>query len=296
MERDLRVIQQKRAERDLAHAKSTDASLLRETDETVPETSQAPMDAIMVDTVVQPEEQYLNVEQPPGPAVEDLKDAEPPETQDASQGAIVQQQHMPQDAEKPLGLAITMPLDENVKAENQNQSPEKTPDVAQVSEAPVEMPDAIDLDFESMFNDTDPKAMDDTLNFDFDLSTDAPMAHNILNDSTFNDISVNDSNTMNVPASTNEFESLLPGVENYLNVDTDLSSLSMPPVSSIPESSTAPVASTFEHSAQVSTEPIVGETSFDDNFFAFSDFDMGENRGDELGESALADLDDFKWD
>lgn len=100
----------------------------------------------------------------------------------------------------------------------------------------------------------------------------------------------------NLATTTNEdLDSLLPGVENYLNADTDFSSISVPAASSLPETTQGTVATTTGATTQNPAEATVGETSFDDNFFGLGDFDMGGTGGEDLGDGGLVDFDEFDW-
>ena len=299
MERDLRLIRKQRAERDRANGLMADPTPPKEIDEPISSNS-ADADlvaAALIETVdSNPEDSLFGGHQSPGPAGEESKDANLTATNATSQEAIINEQGMPRDSENTMGLAITIPSEDITEPPEQPKALENHADVNVGTEAPLEMSEAIDLDFESMFNDTDPKAIDDALNFDFGFSTDPAVAQDILNDGTFNNISTSNSNIANLPATSNEdIDSLLPGVENYLNADTDFSNITIPPTTALPNTSQPIAASNAVAPVQDPTEPAMAETSFDDNFFGLGNFGMEGTGGDELGDTTLGDFEDFDW-
>ena len=297
MERDLRLVRKQRAERDRANGLTADPSPLKETDEAV-SSDPADLTTAALPNIADKNLEELDVAEKPfsESAPEQSQDADVTVTNIMSQDAITNEQGMPQDSENSVGLAITIPSDDIPEPSEQPKTPEHPAEANTVPEAPIEISDAIDLDFESMFNDTDPKAIDDALNFDFDFSTDSAMAEDILMDSGFNDSNINNTNTANIPATSNEdIDSLLPGVENYLNAETDFSNITMPTTTTLPNTSQPAAASATQAPLQESTEPVMAETSFDDNFFGLGNFEMEGAGGDELGDGTLGDFEDFDW-
>ena len=299
MERDLRLISKQRAEKDRANGIIENPSPLKETDETIPNDATDQPDAMLIDIPERsPGPLEGASEKAPEPTSEGLNEGDLTATDDANQETLITDQQMPQDSENSMGLAITIPSDDVIKDLEQPKTPEKPSNSVPPNDAAIEMPETVDLDFESMFNDTDPKAIDDTLNFDFGLSTDPPMTQDIPNDNSFNDINMDNIDMTNIPATTNEdIDSLLPGVENYLDTDIDFSNISIPPATAIPETSQSTVLDTTVVSAPptATTEPAAADTSFEDNFFGLGSFEMGETGGDELGDGTLEDFENFDW-
>ena len=297
MERDLRLVRKQRAERDHANDMIVDPSPPKEPDEAAPNhtTGQA-VNLLSTTNGEQLLESALPARETTDAAAEDLKTHDEAAPENTDQEAINNELGMPQDSENPMGLAITIPSDDVPKAAEQSQLPVDPAEALVSTEAPLEIAEGVDLDFESMFNDTDPKAIDDALNFDFGLSTDPALAQDILNDTSFNEISISNTDIGNIPATTNEdIDSLLPGVENYLNADTDFSNITIPPANTLPDTSQLPIISSTSAPAQGLTEPAAVETSFDESFFGLGNFDMGETGGDELGDGTLGDFEDFDW-
>lgn len=299
MERDLRLIRKKRAERDRANGIITGYSPTKEADDIVPEddTTVPTEDMLMDQATEQPETSISVIQQATESTTEGVKEADEKAAESSSQEAITTGQGMPQGSDNSMGLAISMPPDVTAEAQDHPKSLEKKPTEATGEvEAPLELPDSGDLDFESMFNDTDLTAADDAMSFDLGFSTDPAVSQDILNDTSFENINMSNTDMTNLATTTNEdLDSLLPGVENYLNADTDFSSISVPAASSLPETTQGTVATTTGATTQNPAEATVGETSFDDNFFGLGDFDMGGTGGEDLGDGGLVDFDEFDW-
>jgi len=311
MERDLRLIRQKRVERDRANGIILDPSPPKEAEEIVVAEVETPGEIMLVDD---PRDQAENVnpvtEPVADPSAQELEQTDEKAPEAASQVAVSANQGMPQDSADYVGLVITMPLEVNPKPQKQSKDPENklTEPAAAVTAAatatatdvPLDMSEAVDIDFESMFNDTDIASADDALNFDFGLSTDPAMSQAILDDSNFDNINTSNAHNAdltNVSLNANEdIEGVLPGLENYLNAETDFSNISIPTAAALPQSSQGPALSTQQippttrAPAQNPGDPPTAETSFD-NFFG--NFDMGAT--DDLGDGTLGDLDDFDW-
>ena len=206
-------------------------------------------------------------------------------------------QGMPQDSENSAGLAITMPSDVTTNAQAQPNNANKQPEnVSSAPEASLDMPDAADLDFESMFNDTDLVGGGDAMNIeDLRFSMDATMNQDILNNNTLQDTNMSNAGMTNLASTSNEdINSQLPGLENYVYAGTDSSSIGMPATSTQPENSQgAPVANMGAFIPNAA-EPVPADTNFDD-FFGVN-FEMNATGGDEMGEATLGDFDDFQWD
>ena len=204
---------------------------------------------------------------------------------------------MPQDLEHSAGLAITIPPDSTANFPSEHAiADEKSTDIlAAAPEGQLEAADPVDFDFESMFNDTELVNASDPANFQIDFSSDS-VNPNIMSDSTFENINMSDVDMTNVaPTSNEDINSLLPGLENYVNAETDLSNLGVPPSSAIPQTvQELPVISTVELTSNAAqTAPMDPDL---DHLFDGIDFDIPAGEGDDMGDSNLVDLDDFNWD
>lgn len=310
MERDLRLVQQRRIERDHANGIGLDASPPNEVGDIVlPETEIHGEEMLIDNTVDDPEALQLVadivVERTPVPganvAAPETSPTDEQAPRNANQKDVITEQRMPKDSANSTGLAITMSSDGIAHSpEGTNVAENKLTEPGAAAEAPVDMSEAVNIDFDSIFNDTDMDGAEDALNFDFGVSTDPAMGQSILNDTSFENSTMSNANNAdlaNVSLNANEdIEGVLPGLENYLNTDTDFSNISISAVTTLAETSQTPavpaerVATTAEAPAQGPNNPVTTQTSFD-NFF--EDFDMGGT--DDLGDGTLGDLDDFDW-
>ena len=203
---------------------------------------------------------------------------------------------MPQDAENSIGLAINIPQDPTTEATGPPKSPKKkSSGTTPAAEAPLDS-SAADLDFESMFNDTDLTGGDDTMNFGLDFSADGNLNQDVLNDSAFENIEMNNADMSNLGATTSEdINTLLPGLENYVNAGTDFSNINIPVAPTLPETSQVGPVGGIGAPAQISAQPAIADSSFDD-IFASGDFSMGGAGDDGMGAGALGDFEDFDDD
>ena len=303
MERDLSLIRKRRAERDRINgvAKAPSPSMEdRETSQTgvnMPAESaiegqssmhiQAPVD----DTLMAERPADANVD---GPPIE-TRTAQMSKNAEGQEG-VTALQAMPQGSENAAGLAITIPSESTVKGQDP-QGVEKPPGDGLINlEASLQTPDTANLDFESMFNDTDLGVSNDAMNFDLGFSEDANLSQDILNDSTFDNINMSNTDMTNLPATTNEdINSLLPGLENYVNAGSDFSSIAVPATSTMPQQKPATLAGTTAISAATSIEPVLADTTFDD-LFASGTFSMEGMGDDDMGNGTLGELEDFDED
>ena len=200
---------------------------------------------------------------------------------------------MPQDAENSMGLAITMPQDSIAEAAKPPKSPEKRNSGATpAAEAPLDS-NTTDLDFESMFNDTVLTGGDDTMNFGLDFSSEANLNHDVLNDSAFDNIEMSHADMSSLGATSSEdINTLLPGLENYVNAGTDFSNINIPVTSTLPETSQVAPVGTSGAPAPTSAQPVIADSSFDD-IFASGDFSMDGTGDDGMGGGSFDDLEDF---
>lgn len=316
MERDLRRIRQKRIERDRANGIGLGASPPKEPDDVILAETEIPEENMLIDDAGDnPEVIHLAADAAVEPAtaesVAPVADSTAPEIsytdkqtpKNANQEIVIDEEGMPQDSADSMGLAITMTPEVKSHVQERSKDPDDklTEPAAVVSaEDSLEVPEAVDIDFDSMFNDPDLTGAEDALNFDFGLSTDPAIGQEILNESSFansNMSNANNADLTNVPLNANEdIEGVLPGLGSYLNADTDFSNISIPAAATLAQTSQAPtvpteqVAPTTGAPAQDPVDPATAEASFDD---FFGDFDMGGT--DDLGDGTLGDLDDFDW-
>lgn len=300
MERDLRLIRKKRAERDRERDRALGIPSPSSPAKAINDTNQQNVDASNGSASA------VRMEESDGEdrlIVGDSAKADPLILQEGSQGKISEgevigtEQGMPQDSENSAGLAITMPSDMIATTDNQANSAEKqSSDAPPAHEASLDLPDASDLDFESMFNDTELVGGDD-INFeDIGFSMDATMNHDILNNSTLLDTNMSNADMTNLASTSNEdINSLLPGLENFVNADTDFSNISMPATSNQPENTEGAPVANMGASTSNPVETIPADTSTFDELFGVN-FELDTNRGDEMGDGTLGDFDDFQWD
>ncbi|KAK4690521.1 hypothetical protein P7C71_g6290, partial [Lecanoromycetidae sp. Uapishka_2] len=298
MERDLRAIRQKRADRDRANGPSPAPSPSKVVDGTANEAGG--ISAETNSTIV------IN-ELPESPKFED---SQMTDFDFRLQAPIAQMQELPlksddadglgavasmsQDVEDHSSLAIAIPAEVTSKTQNQPESIDnKTTSMIDAGPEPsLDAADPADFDFESMFNDNDLINADDTTSFGLDFSTDNA-TQNIMNNDTFENIDISDADMAN-----EDINSLLPGLENYVNADTHLSSLGMPATSSQlqpPQPIQRPAAVTSGAPAP-NVEGTAPLDSNIDHLFDGIDFDSPSNGVEEMGDTSQLDLDDFNWD
>ena len=215
--------------------------------------------------------------------------------EDKDEDNITGNSGMPHDAANSMGLAITTAQDSTETTEPPK-SPGTNPSGANPgTEAPLDS-GATDLDFESMFNDTDLTGGDTTMNFGLDFSSDGNLNQDVLNNSAFENIEMSNADISNLGATTSEdINTLLPGLENYVNAGTDFSNINIPILSTLPETSQGTNAGNVGATAQVSAQPAAAESSFDD-IFGSGDYSMGGTEDDGLGAGTLGDFEDFDED
>lgn len=292
MERDLRNIRKKRAERDRARDRAngipSPGALAKEAEELV--------------------------QQANGTAIEDTAQVHVPgdgeDTFMHEHGSLVAQtdedevigtgQGMPQDSENSAGLAITMPSDPISTGQGQPKNENQQP-----GDGMMDTSDPANAEFfESMFND-DLVSADDTINFgDFGFSMDTTTNQPLNTDSTLQTPSLPnvDLNTM-TSTSNEDINSLLPGLENYVT-GSDFSNISNMPTTftnqpdtnqTTTKTTATTVATTAGPAADVTapTTSIADNSTLDDSFFDFN-FEMN-NGGDEMGDGTLDDFESFDW-
>ena len=291
MERDLRNIRKKRAERDRARDRAngipSPGALAKEAEEMA---QQANASAFEDTAQVQI----------PGEGEEPLMDEHGDLVAKTNEDKVIGTgQGMPQDSKNSAGLAITMPSDAASKGQDQPTIDDQQPaDGMNASDAMMDTSDAANVEFfESMFND-DLVSADDTLNFgDFGFSMDTNTNQTINNDSTLQNSSLPNVDMNNMASTSNEdINSLLPGLENYVT-GSDFSNISMPTTSAQPDTTQGTTTTTVTSSAPApdATGPTTADNStLDDSFFDFN-FDMNNIGGDEMGDGTLDDFESFDW-
>lgn len=153
-----------------------------------------------------------------------------------------------------------------------------------------------DVNFESMFDDTAAEDNNDEINFDLDFPNDTGNAQALIDNNPF---STETSNTdaSNIPAATTEdIDSLLPGLESFANAADDFAMIEMPPTSTSIENATmpTPVARRTTSTADVPPDLLPPESNFDDMFFDSADFTMEDgNGGGTGGDDAFGEIGDF---
>ena len=297
MERDLRNMRKKRAERDRARDRAngipSPGALAREADEIAQQANASAFE----DTA------QIQV---PGEGEETLMDEHGDLLAKTDEDKVIGTgQGMPQDSKNSAGLAITMPSDAASKGQDQPKPEDQQPaDDMNASDAMMDTSDAANVEFfESMFND-DLVSADDTLNFgDFGFSIDTTTNQPLNNDNTLQTSSLPNVDMNNISSTSNEdINSLLPGLENYVT-GSDFSNISMPGTSAQPDTSQAITTTTntaTTTAAVASSAPAPDGTTtadnstLDDSFFDFN-FDMNNNGGDEMGDGTLDDFESFDW-
>lgn len=215
--------------------------------------------------------------------------------EDKDEDNITGDSGMPHDAGNLMGLAITTAQDSTETTEPPKSLGNNPSGANPGTEAPLDS-GATDLDFESMFNDTDLTGGDNTMNFGLDFSSDGNLNQDVLNNSAFENIEMSNADISNLGATTSEdINTLLPGLENYVNAGTDFSNINIPILSTLPETSQGTNAGNVGATAQVSAQPAAAESSFDD-IFGSGDYSMGGTEDDGLGAGTLGDFEDFDED
>ena len=299
MERDLSLLRKKRIERERianglkAQPSPEDAIAIPQPNENGPsemsptnntaqnagETKEE--DTIMVDSAL--EVDFVGSEDKPQAEARPTKDGD----------NITSDQGMPEGAEASMGLAITMPADSATETAEPPKSPEKKSSGATpAAEVPVDSGTA-DLDFESMFNDTDLTGGDDAMNFGLDFSSDGNLNQDVLTDGAFANMEMSNADMPNLGATTSEdINTLLPGLENYVNAGTDFSNINISVAPSLPDTSQGASVGTINAPAQVSAPPVDANSNLDD-LFGSGDFSMDGTGDDGMGAGTFGDLEDF---
>ena len=164
-----------------------------------------------------------------------------------------------------------------------------------------------DVDFDSMFTDNAAPNNNESLNFDIEFSTDTGISQDLLQDNPFGDMTANNDFTS---TSNENIDSLMPGIENYVNAHTtgnvsdDFTMLDMSANSAAFDSSSSskPVPNTEIDFTSIDAAADTGmmeappvDSTFDDLFFDDSG-DLGMGDGDISGDFGEFDDNWFKSD
>ena len=146
-----------------------------------------------------------------------------------------------------------------------------------------------DSAFESMFNDTDNPDGDDMIDFDF--SAGANLNQQILNETAFDNVVVNNREIPNLDTTSNEdINSLLPGLENHLNAANNMPTVTQAAASVPDNNANSTVAAPTSAPQGFETAPT--ESNFDD-LFSSSEFIEGTGDFNMTTEGNLDELGDF---
>lgn len=240
--------------------------------------------------------------------------------------AITSLKGMPQDSQNTAGLAISMPNDPPFKEAdlpNDNGGNSHNLDmnanlVGTVNTSSDQVKNVDDFDFASMFDDPNLMPQSGTMDLDFDFSNNNTGTQNLLGDGSLDSMVLsNEDLSKAVPATNEDLDSLLPGLDNYVNASGDTAANKEPTI-------TNPRA--FDD-AQASQDPSMKNTAvtalgeqplenFDD-FFNPADFNIGggtdsnnnnhnnsntnnknnnHNNNNPLGDSQLGGFEEFDED
>ena len=218
--------------------------------------------------------------------------------------AMIADQVMPQHAAESAGLAITLPEEPRVDETDVPKIADRTSQDAGAKmedimtatneqDQPAEA-NAVDFDFESMFNDNEYTATDGTMNFDMNFSNTGPGAgqgQDILVDNAFENLAASGTDLTNVVSTTNEDITGL--LDDVLNQAGDATVTGANPATTAPEASKQD-----EAVSQATSQPAESGTApsqFDDLFGGTDTFDLGGN-DEVIGGGNLADFDfDEEW-
>ena len=281
MERDLSVIRKKRALREGVKIPLPAPSPIEMTKETGNEIQES--DGVQLDAGSDLPMLDVNVMTSQLQGTADANQPQAPQ-QVSGDDAMTADQVMPQDVANSAGLAITLPeeprTEEKVSSkaadgtsQNAGAKMEDIMTATNEQEQPVEA-NGVDIDFESMFNDTDFAAADGTMNFEMDFSNPEPVAgqgQDILVDNAFENLAVTGTDLANVASTTNEDITGL--LDDVFNQTGDAANTGANPATTGPE----PPKQT-EAVSQATSQPAASGTApsqFDDLFGGTDSFDFG---------------------
>ena len=162
---------------------------------------------------------------------------------------------------------------------NQSEQPMETPTTANPRES----------DFETMFDDTEAMR---TQELDFGL--DFTAGPHDLNDTNFENGPMQNEDVTNLNTASNEdINTLLPGLENYVNASDDFANIGFSTDTTLSNNNSAKARDPL---APQALEPVLAESNFDDLFHPTSNFmeDADDYQMDGTGDiNGLEDLDDW---
>ena len=205
------------------------------------------------------------------------------------------------------GLAITL----QPESQDPGQLPAKrqqaeTNTVEQPSLNPIDEPQPVGdqetAPFESMFNDLENPSNPTSLDFDLGFPSAGAMSQDLLNDAVFESMAAsnNDQNLDLAPTTAEDIDTLLPGLDNYVNDNGDFSLINMELPTAVPETSAihdtsvpAPAAANDGTQQQQSLDSAPMESNFED-LFGSGDWGMD----DDMGGGTIGNFDEdwFKTD
>lgn len=240
---------------------------------------------------------------------------------DGKDHAMTSLEGMPQDSQNTTGLAISMPRDPILKdSELANDSVgtstnlDMNVNLVGNGNAPSDQAKNIgDFDFESMFNDPNLMPQNGTMDLDFDFSPNDAGTQNLLGDNSLEGIVLsNEDLTKAIPATNEDLDSLLPGLDSYVNASGEPAANSAatnanPPASDIVQASQDPNGTST--AAPALGEQPHGESNFGD-FYNPADFNTGgitqsnnndihnnnQSNDNTLGGGQLGDFEEFSDD
>lgn len=154
------------------------------------------------------------------------------------------------------------------------------------------VPDFQDVNFESMFNDSGTADDNDQMDFDLGFVNDTNTDQDFLNESAFENITINNEDVKNLTTTSNEdINTLLPGLENYVNAGNDFSLTDIPASNSpaLPDAANMSGLTDTTVSAPLEQAPL--ESNFDDFFASGNYMDAGGDE-DMGGDGGFGDFDD----
>ncbi len=190
-------------------------------------------------------------------------------------------------------LAVSLEPTETA-AEQTNPNPigeETTIQPGHSSESPT-VPDFEDVNFESMFNDNATAADNDQMDFNLGFTNDTNTDQDFLNDSAFENMAMSNEDIKNLNTTSNEdLNTLLPGLENYVNAGDDFSLTDIPPPNPTTLPTTTNIIATAAPAATAPVEQAPIESNFDD-FFASGNYMDGGGDDDMGADGGFGDFDD----
>ena len=306
LERDLKAVRAKRAERE----KATGATRLQEESQKSLErtthplsTSSLDVDLTINDTTVGLEnsssENVLNTEDPSRTVKTILGQSDDaPEVQnrtsdehamDMSQDYLDLAEKLESQGETKQLAQLETPIEENIAPQEISVSTSKV-------EGSLETPTTANLrdaQFDSMFNDAELSGGTESIDF-FDFSGEGDIGQELVNDNPFGTMAAGADGFSNLNAASNEdINTLLPGLDSYVNA-SDNFIMDIPNATG--KTSTNQTVETAKHSVGAECEAPM-ESSFDDLFnYGTADIEMGGTDGDMGGDDngSIGDFGEFE--